>query len=144
MIQYPLVFRANAEVVPGIVTPWKARASENAPLTLSIPPEFDGPGGGFSPEDLYALALLNCFGATFKVIAERSRVDYRQLTLSGALIVDRNEAGAPWMKRFELEAVLEGATDRERADRVLQKTSTSCLILNSVKTEVTFSLQVKA
>ena len=37
-------------------------------LVTTIPSEFEGPGGGYSPEDFYALALLNCFGATFKVI----------------------------------------------------------------------------
>lgn len=142
MVKYPLRFEVTASAESGISRVWSSRAGDRDPVPIAIPPEFEGPGGGFSPEDLYALALMNCFAATFKVIAERSRVEYRGLSLSGALTVDRDESGAPWMKRFELSVLLEGVADPERADRVLKKTSASCLILNSVKTEIAFDFKV--
>ena len=75
MVKYPMSFKAQAHSPAGIQSPWssKAEAMPEKPLTLAIPPEFEGPGGGFSPEDLYLLALENCFVATFKVFAEKSR-----------------------------------------------------------------------
>ena len=60
----------------------------------------------------------------------------------GLLTVDRNEKGIPWMKAFHLRVVLGGAVDPERAQRLLEKTSASCMILNSVQTEKTFELSV--
>ncbi len=142
MVNYPLRFEVETTTESGIESGWSARTSEGRELAIAIPPEFGGPGGGFSPEDLYALALLNCFAATFKVIAERSRLPYLGLRLEGVLIVDRNETGAPWMKHFKLRAKLTGCADAERGLRLLQKTSEACLILNSVKTEKSFDFSV--
>lgn len=142
MIQYPLKFKVHSGLNSGIQKTWNTQASEQNPLTVAIPPEFEGPGGGFSPEDFYALALLNCFSATFSVIAEKSKLDYERLECSGTLTVDRNEKGAPWMKHFNLHVHLLHPSDSERAERLLQKTSESCMILNSVKTEIAFEFKM--
>lgn len=144
MVKYPLHFSVHAETDSGIHSTWTSSTPTLGPIRLAIPPEFEGSGGGGSPEDLYALALLNCFAATFKVIAERSRLVYRQLILDGELVVDRNEQGAPWMSRFVLRAKLRGCEDAERGGRLLKKVSESCLILNSVKTEKQFDLVVES
>ena len=142
MIQYPLQFNVSSAVSPGIAAPWRSAAGEFPALTLAIPPEFDGPGGGFSPEDLFGLALLNCFAGTFKVVAEKSSLAYAHLQMHGTLTVDRDEKGRPWMKAFAFDLRLEGVTDGDRARRLLEKTSQTCLILNSVKTEITFRFDV--
>lgn len=109
---------------------------------MAIPPEFEGPGGGFSPEDLYAMALSNCFVATFKVIAERSRVTFGEIRTRSRLIVDRDEAGRPWMSKLELQIEVTEAKDVDRMRRLLEKTSGQCMILNSVKTEIVFDFLV--
>ena len=143
MIQYPLEFKVRSKATPGISEAWTTQSGSMAlDVPLAIPPEFNGPGGGFSPEDIYAFALMNCFIATFKVIAEKSKLEFSGLEADGALVVDRNESGAPWMKSFRLKVTLAGAQDRERAQRLLEKTSTSCMILNSVKTEKSFEFNV--
>ena len=143
MIRYPQDYEVRSSTGPGMDSRWNALAASGAELTCAIPPEFEGPGGGASPEDLYAMALLNCFVATFKVFAQKSRVDFRGLEASGVLTVDRDEKGVPWMARFKLSATLHGAADGERALQLLEKTSRSCMILNSVKTEKTFEFGVK-
>ena len=79
MVQYPLKFSVTAEGVSGMDSTWVTQvpsneADESRSLTAAIPPEFQGPGGGYSPEDFYALALLNCFMATFRVIASKSQL----------------------------------------------------------------------
>ena len=143
MIQYPLVFKVKSSARAGISSNWETSSTSVATaVAMSIPPEFEGPGGGFSPEDIYAFALTNCFIATFKVIAEKSKLEYKSLDAEGLLTVDRNEKGIPWMKAFHLRVVLGGAVDPERAQRLLEKTSVSCMILNSVQTEKTFELSV--
>ncbi len=144
MIQYPLKFQVRSSLSSGIASPWTTSVpSFPDGLAIAIPTEFEGPGGGYSPEDLYALAMLNCFGATFKVIAERSRLTYDSLALDGVLTVDRDAVGAPWMKHFVLSAVLVGPSDPDRSKRILEKTSLSCIVLNSVKTEKEFRFDVR-
>jgi organic hydroperoxide reductase OsmC/OhrA len=146
MIQYPLDFKVSSKSVAGAASAWTSEVSSaqgKLTSTLAIPPEFEGPGGGYSPEDLYALALLNCFIATFKVIAEKSRLNFESIEGAGLLQVDRNESGVPWMKSFKMNFTLSGAPDLERAKRLLEKTSQSCMILNSVKTEKIFEFEVR-
>lgn len=139
-------FDVLSEANTGIQSTWKTGPihENQAPVWMSgaIPPEFEGPGGGYSPEDFYALALANCFIATFKVIAEKSKLVYSQIKAQGQLTVDRDEKGVPWMKSFSLQVVLIGATDPERALRLLEKSSQSCMVLNSVKTEKTFDFKL--
>jgi uncharacterized OsmC-like protein len=146
MIQYPLQFRVDANALSGVDTLWKTKVpGEGAvahSLEAAIPREFEGPGGGYSPEDFYSLALMNCFIATFKVIGHRSKLEFRDLQGEGTLTVDRDEKGFPWMKAFHLKVTLNGAPDSDRARRLLEKASQSCLILNSVRTEKTFEFIV--
>ncbi|MBU6375140.1 MAG: OsmC family protein [Bdellovibrionales bacterium] len=145
MIQFPQNYQVSSSAGPGIQHTWTSRAvsvSSLAPFTCAIPPEFQGPGGGLSPEDLYAGALVNCFVATFKVFAEKSQLTFGELQASGTLTVDRDEKGAPWMSKFHLQVKLNGVADTDRARRLLEKTSTSCLVLNSVRTEKTFEFLV--
>ncbi|ASD64599.1 OsmC family protein [Bdellovibrio bacteriovorus] len=143
MSKYPMFFKARAESLSGIQTPWDSKPmSVDAGLQMAIPAEFEGPGGGFSPEDLYVMALQNCFVATFKVFAEKSRLAYESLRVESELTVDRDEAGRPWMARCVFAVYLEGCVQIENAKRILARTSENCMILNSVKTEKVFEFHV--
>jgi organic hydroperoxide reductase OsmC/OhrA len=144
VITYPLAFSYQSESASGTRAAWITHAPEGRSADCAIPPEFEGPGQGYSPEDFFGLALLNCFVATFKVIAEKSRVPFESLTVSGKLIVDRDEQGRPAMKSFALDArIVSGAGgDPARIRRVFDKTAESCIVANSVKTEVRFALEV--
>jgi organic hydroperoxide reductase OsmC/OhrA len=135
MVTYPQTYAVTAGATAGIASPWTTRGPAARSLDAAIPPEFDGPGGGFSPEELYALALTNCYVATFKVIAERSRLDFERMEARGTLTVDLDPEGRPWMARLDLHVLLEGPSDPAKAARVLEKTAGACLILNSVRTE---------
>jgi hypothetical protein len=54
MIQYPLVFKVKSSARAGISSNWETSSTSVATaVAMSIPPEFEGPGGGFSPEDIY-------------------------------------------------------------------------------------------
>ena len=147
MIRYPQDYEAISRSSAGMDSKWSSQAqgtsSPATDLVVAIPPEFEGPGGGHSPEDFYALALLNCYVATFKVFAAKSRIDFREIEARGVLTVDRDEKGAPWMARFKLAATVHGASDADRVLALLEKTSRSCMILNSVRTEKTFDFGVK-
>ena len=143
MKQYPLIFEAFAATASGIMSRWTTGVkSFNQQLDAAIPPEFDGPGGGYSPEDFYVLALQNCFMATFKVFAEKSALNFSELQCAARLEVDRDPNGRPWMARLHLQARLSGVSQKEKAQRLLEKTSQSCMILNSVKTEKSFEFTI--
>jgi osmotically inducible protein OsmC len=143
MIKYPLSFLVFAEAKSGIQTQWETHSeslSEN--LVGAIPPEFEGPGKGYSPEDFYALALANCFVATFKVFAEKSNLTYSTLNVKVRLDVDRDEKGLPWMAKAHFDIELHQPNQNEKADMLLKKVQKSCLVLNSVRTEKEFSVKI--
>jgi organic hydroperoxide reductase OsmC/OhrA len=143
MLKYPMKFTVSAESPSGIQTAWKTQAkSHDQEIPVAIPPEFDGPGNGLSPEDLYAMALQNCFIATFKVFAEKSKLQFRSIFVESVLALDRNEKGHPWMAHLHLHVTLAGANQIENAQRILEKTTQSCMILNSVNTQKTFKFDL--
>ena len=89
------------------------------------------------------MALNNCFVATFKVYAERSRLQFLNIKIDSQLSVDRDETGSPIMKHIEMKIVLSGAdTQKDLAERLLQKTSETCMVLNSTKTTKKFSFEL--
>ncbi len=143
MMKYPMTFTVQSLSESGIQSKWVTHAPNYfEKIPLSIPPEFNGPGEAFSPEDLYAMALQNCFVATFKVFAEKSRLQFQIIQVTSHLEVDRNEQGQPWMSRIELQIHLYGINQRDLAERVLQRTSENCMILNSVNTKKSFKFIV--
>ena len=146
MIQYPLQFKFKSHASAGSGSTWKTDSDFNTATVCAIPPEFEGPGGGFSPEDFFGLAVLNCFVATFKVIAEKSKLDFKALEANASLTVDRDEKGAPWMKSMTVQVTLtiDPADQKDRAQRILEKTSQSCIVARSIKTDVQFELSVVA
>jgi len=122
--------------------PWETGTAKHGVTSVSIPTEFDGPGTAYSPEDFYAFALGNCYVATFKLIALKSKFEFKNIDIKGVLTVDKNEVGFYMMKKIHFEITLWGVKDPEAAKRMFEKTSRSCMILNSTLTEKTYSYNV--
>jgi organic hydroperoxide reductase OsmC/OhrA len=144
MVSYPLHFEVSAGGGGGVDKPWRTGTQHTDRYTeAAIPPEFQGPGGGFSPEDLYAMSLVNCFVATFKVLAKNAQLTYEEVRAKGRLTVDRGENGRPWMSHIGIRVeVQSGGGDKAQAEQLLRKTAANCLILNSIRTEKTFEFSV--
>lgn len=140
MIRYPMNFDSQAKLEPAQGGAWLVQSGMHS-LSCAVPPEFQGPGGGFSPEDLFAQALLNCFVATFRVYADNSKLSFKELTGSIRLVVDLDDTSRkPVMKSAQIRAQIRGASDADRARLLAQKAFQSGFILNSVKTAVSFEL----
>lgn len=145
MYKFPMNFRVEVKDRGPNHPTWATSAEAvSKELAVAIPPGFNGPGGGYSPEDFFALAMANCFAATFRVIAEKSAVTYEALNIACNLEVDLNEEKKPWMARAHLDIKLHKPSNAERARRLLEKVSGQCLIHQSVKTETTYSFEVIA
>ena len=120
---------------------WISKAGKFSAPT-DIPLEFEGQGNGFSPEDFYALALSNCFIATFKVFASKSKLEYETISVNLELILDLDDTQMMIMKESHFKIELKGALNKDRASRILEKTTKSCMILNSVKTKLFFNFEI--
>lgn len=142
MIKYPLKFHAEAQATPGIANTWTSKSEDNAPIISAIPPEFMGPGGGYSPEDLYGIALLNCVIATFKFFAEKSSLTFSEVKGTAEITIDRGEGGRPWISHIQLHLSLHGASDPAKGETVLKEAKAACIVCHSMRTEVSMETTV--
>lgn len=134
---YPLNFESVTQSECGITGVWSSRSGDFE-SSIAIPPEFAGPGGGLSPEDLFNHALTNCFVATFKVYAQNSKLTFDRIEAHSKLVVDLDDNRKPVMKALEVRVRIENPSDRDKALMLAQKASRSGFILNSVKTDCQF------
>lgn len=129
MIKFPLKFEVEASASAGSNSPWEAQASQLSPILCAIPPEFMGPGGGYSPEDLFAIALLNCLIATSKVYCEKSKVTFQEIKGRVVLTVDKAGAQGFAMTHADLFFDISGASDAEKLQKILDAAIRDCAVI---------------
>ena len=138
MIKYPLNFHTEVKSASGINTTFEGVVENYPAVVCAIPSSFDGPGGGYSPEDLYIMAISSCFIATFKVFAEKSGLIFNEIHANASLIIDRNKLGIPELQKVDLIFTLSGVEDQEKANTILAESEKFCLVANASKSEKTF------
>lgn len=141
MHNLPLQFSSEANANQEFGDAWSIRSGPMQ-ATCAIPAEFGGVGDGFSPEDFFLQALINCFVGTFKVYAKASRLTFSNLNVKGQLTVDKNESMKICMKKAFLQIEIHGVNQPSRIETIVAKTLRDGFILNSVKTEIEHKLLV--
>jgi organic hydroperoxide reductase OsmC/OhrA len=143
MKKFPMKFEVEAQATSGIGSLWTAHVGQLMPITCAIPCEFSGPGGGYTPEDLFALAILNCILATFKVYCERNNNTFTEAKSKAILTLDRNHTeNALAMTHADIFIDVKGASNVEKVRHLLDKAVKDCAVSNSIKTGKTFHLTV--
>lgn len=132
MHPYPHVYHASASGAPtGTVA---ANSPALPELTTAPPPEFDGPGGTWSPETLLVAAIADCFILTFRAVSRGAKFEWSKLECSVEGVLERSE-GVAQFTRYVTRAKLTAApgVDRAKATQLLEKSEHACLIANSLK-----------
>ena len=103
-------------------------------VATAAPPEFDGPGGTWSPETLLCASLADCFVLSFRAIARASRFEWSELSCRVEGVLERVD-GIAQFSRYTTFARLEvpAAVDVDKARKLLEKADHACLISNSVR-----------
>ncbi len=115
-------------------------------LEVATPPQFPkGMDGIWSPEHLYTAAVGSCLMTTFLAIAENSKLEFDSFNVSCKGILEQVE-GKLLMTKVELlpVVIIKHEKDRERAERILQKSETFCLISNSINAKVVLNATITA
>ena len=143
MIKFPMYFKVEAKAAHGIATNWSAKENHLAPIPSAIPPEFAGPGGGYSPEALFGIALLNCLIATLKVYCEKSHVRFEEVLAEANVKVDKESAATSFfISHVEIDIKVKGSSDIEKVTKLLDAAIKDCAISNSIKSCKTFTKSV--
>jgi organic hydroperoxide reductase OsmC/OhrA len=132
MHPYPHVYSASAAGSPsGSVV---ASSSQLPDLQTAPPPEFDGPGGVWSPETLFIAALADCFVLTFRGVTRAAKFEWRTVECSVEGVLEKAE-GVTQFTRYVTKAKLTVApgADLAKAKQLLERAEHLCLIANSLK-----------
>lgn len=108
-------------------------------VEIATPPQFPkGVEGVWSPEHLFTAAVSSCLMTTFLAIAENSKLEFTDFQCGSKGKLEQIE-GKFLMTEVILEptVVILNEEDREKAERVLQKSEANCLISNSVHSKIT-------
>ncbi|MES1218586.1 MAG: OsmC family protein [Bacteroidota bacterium] len=117
----------------------------NSCIEVATPPQFPkGVPGIWSPEHLFTAAVNSCLMTTFLSIAENSKLGFINFTCKSKGKLEQVD-GKFMMSEVILEptVIIADEKDRERTERILQKSETACLISNSIKSKITMIPTIK-
>lgn len=141
MHPYPHVYRVSAAGAPaGAVT---VSSPQLPDIETAPPPEFDGPGGVWSPESLLCAAVADCFILTFRGVSRATRLEWLKLECRVEGTLERVEGGSQFT-RYTTVATLTvpAGTDVEKARALLERAERSCLVSNSLRGARTLEAEV--
>jgi len=141
MHPYPHTYTASAAGdALGLVA---VTSTELPRLETAAPPEFDGPGGVWSPETLLCASLADCFILTFRALSRVARFNWLRLECRVEGKLERVER-TPQFTQFKTFAslVVPPEADVSTARKLLEQAEHGCLIANSVRGSRTLEAQV--
>lgn len=107
-------------------------------IQVATPPEFKGGVAGiWSPEHLLVAAVNSCLMTTFLAVAENSGLQFMSFTSNANGKLAKKD-GKYMITDITLLPVvtITSESQREKAEKVFQKSEAACLISNSVKAAV--------
>ena len=122
----------------GVMCSPELNKDANSCIDVATPPEFPkGIPGIWSPEHLFTASVSSCLMTTFLAIAENSKLEFESFNCKSKGKLEKVD-GRFLMTQITLEpkVVILNEKDRERAQKVLEKSEKACLISNSIKSEV--------
>lgn len=114
-------------------------------IVVATPPQFPkGMPNIWSPEHLFTASVSSCFMTTFLSIAENSRLEFEAFNCMAKGKLEQIE-GKFKMSEIILEAtlILKNMEDKEKGERILNKSEAACLISNSINSKVTLISHIK-
>ena len=112
-------------------------------LESASPPEFDGPGGVWSPETLLCASLADCFVLSFRAVARAAHLEWVHLECRVDGVLERVERVAQFT-RFATVAklIVPAGVDLDKARELLERAEHGCLIANSLRGSRTLDAEV--
>jgi len=111
---------------------------------VATPPEFPkGVPNIWSPEHLYVAAVNVCLMTTFVAVAENSKLEVESYSCEGTGKLEKVD-GNFMISEIELKPLIKikFEKDKERAERIINKSENICLITNSINTKIILSPQI--
>lgn len=106
-------------------------------LPVGAPPEFDGPEGTWSPEDMYVASAEACNMTTFMSMLIRRGIEIESYESESEGVLETTDEGVVITKiTIRPKVKVKNPEDAEKVKVFLEKAHEYCFIGNSMKTEV--------
>lgn len=106
-------------------------------MDFGAPPEFKGPDGLWTPEDLYVAALNTCFMLTFEGTAKWKELDFVSFECEAEGVLEKPEDEFLFTRIYlRPRLVLHEGGDEDLARWVLDFAKKDCLVTHSIVSEV--------
>ena len=134
MKAYPHHYSVKAQGSAGGAVPVTSQGLPE--IATAPPPEFDGPGGIWSPETLLVAAIADCFILTFRGVSRAVKFPWKRLDCEVEGVLDK-VAGVTQFHRYTTRATLTVilGTDQAKAHELLDRAEKMCLVANSLRGE---------
>jgi len=114
------------------------------PLASAGPAEFGGPGDRWSPETLFVGAVADCYVLSLRAVAEASQVAWTSIDCRAEGTLDRIERTTRFTRvTLRVELVVPPTTELSKAERILDKAKSACLISNSLACPVELERSIR-
>lgn len=112
-------------------------AAGKPPVEVGTPPEFKGHEGIWSPEDLYVASVNVCILSSFLAFAGRAGIAFENYESEAEGLLEFVDGRFVFTKIVVRPRItLRPGEERAKAEEVLHQAERSCLISNSIRTEV--------
>jgi len=143
MTKFPLTFTVSGEAEDKLGAFWNTKVGKLSPIACCVPPEFGGPSGGYTPEDFFAMAIINCIIATFKIYCDRSRVGFGKIKATATLTLDQDPSSEQLtFTDVKMHFEITSPTDASKVEKLLAQAVQKCPISSSIKTAKTMQISI--
>jgi organic hydroperoxide reductase OsmC/OhrA len=143
MGKFPINFEVSSEATSGIQNKWKIQSNAYESITCCIAAEFSGPGGGYTPEDFFALAAMSCITAAFKVNCEKAKENFEKIKLKSKLTLDLDCNNKLSFTALDITIEVIGSSNIENVKKALESAINDCPVSNSIKTPKMMHIDIK-
>lgn len=114
-----------------------------SPIEISTPPEFGGPEGFWTPEDLLTSAVASCIMTSTLFFAERAKIKMISYSSQATGTMEKTAAGLVITKvSVAVEITLESPDQANAIHKAVEMAEKTCPISNSLNCPVELTLNV--
>ena len=114
-------------------------------LDITVPPEFQGPGGTTNPEELLTSAIASCYSITFGIIAANRKLPIEKLEVSATGVVEQQGMSFTYKQiTIRPHITLTAGSTEEQAKATLDnahKADNYCIVTNAGRGKVEVTIE---
>ena len=121
----------------------EANSSGKSGIEVATPPEFGGPEGVWTPEDLLTTAVESCIMASALFFLNRGKVPFRSYKSKATGTLEKGPTGLVFSRiAVEVTLVLEDPSQTEAAHKAVVQAEKTCPLSNSLSCPVELAINL--